>query len=133
MMPVTVWQIVFDFDGPIFDGRAAADQSLQQTIDHFAVQFGKPRLSFECLPLLGTTSLISLLYKSLEVRDRHAIRSYYRSSLQQAERRLGVANDVHEVLTALRKLGFSMGLFSGRRSDDLTCLLSDLGLLATFI
>jgi hypothetical protein len=50
--------IIFDFDGPIFDGRSAAIKAIDQTIE----KFGPPKTDLQVIPLLRPKQLISLVF-----------------------------------------------------------------------
>ncbi len=76
-------QIVFDFDGPIFDGRQAAQSALDQTFEHFESRFARPRLSFDTLPLLASQPLISMFYHELDRSEVQEIWHFYHRKLQE--------------------------------------------------
>jgi HAD superfamily hydrolase (TIGR01509 family) len=125
--------IVFDFDGPVFDGRAAAGTALDATISNFESTFGRPRLSFSTLPLFGPKTLVSMLYPNLDRSERHSIVQYYREQLHVRERELSVRDEVRSALDALKKAGVGMAIFSARSLDNLEPLLNDLGLSSYFL
>lgn len=125
--------VVFDFDGPIFDGRAAATRAIESTIMYFEPSFGQPNLSFSTLPLFGPKTLISMLYPDLAPEDRARIRDYYQQQLQKTERDLGVGEEVRDALNQLRSAGVRMAVFSSRSQNNLEPLLSDTGLGNYFI
>jgi phosphoglycolate phosphatase-like HAD superfamily hydrolase len=122
-------QIVFDFDGPLFDGRKAAQSALEQTFNQFESRFGRPQLSFATVPLFGPRTLVSMFYHDLERSAREEIRIYYQTKLHAAERLLGVEPSVHSTLQKLRQLGCPLAVFSARKEDELRSLMDHLGLL----
>ena len=77
--------IVFDFDGPIFDGRKAAETALEETAEHFAGHLGKPVVSLSGVPLYGPKRMISTLYTDCEVRDREKVQHLYEERLHAIE------------------------------------------------
>src|ERR1700722_7346560 len=124
--------IVFDFDGPIFDGRRAAVLALNRTFDHFEKLYGRPQLYLDTLPLFPPNMLISLLYRKLDLVDREPIQIFYQDLLHAAEREIGIDKTVRERLEVLKDNGFKLAIFSGRQLDDLQSVLQDLGLARYF-
>ena len=124
--------IVFDFDGPIFDGRKAAETALRETVQHFATQFGEPSLSVTGLPLYGPKRMISTLYTDFGVHERGTIQEFYEERLQQIERAIGIPPAVRSQLDRLIEGGFKIALYSARLVGNLQPLLHDLGLATYF-
>src|ERR1039457_1098730 len=124
--------VVFDFDGPIFDGRKAAAEAIDNTIKNFEGKFPRPSLQNSALPLFGPKRLISLLYPGLELADREPVCTFYRQQLHEIERRLEVTNEVRSALDALRSAGFELAIYSMRNLDELDALLKAFGLRQNF-
>jgi phosphoglycolate phosphatase-like HAD superfamily hydrolase len=59
-MPSSLRGVIFDFDGPIFDGRAASQEALTATFDQFAGSVGRPDVAANTLPLYGPGPLIAM-------------------------------------------------------------------------
>lgn len=119
--------VVFDFDGPIFDGRAAAALAIKKTIQNFESSFAPPRLSLSALALFGPKRIISVLYPDLDIADRNRVCAFYEEHLHESEQNLGIPETVREVLQTLRSSGFSLAIYSGRKTDDLQSLLHQAG------
>ena len=124
--------VVLDFDGPIFDGRKAADQAITETADHFASQFGTPALRIDAIPLYGPRRIISILYPHQAMPERETIESFYKARLKIIERQVGIPTAVSDCLDALIGEGLALGLYSARSLSNLQPLLQDLGLLRYF-
>lgn len=125
-------QIVFDFDGPLFDGRSAAQSAISLTISHFKDRYPAPDFPLRTLPLWEPNRIVAILYPNLETDKRAEISSYYSNLLHLHERQLGVTTQVRGNLDTLQKLGCRLALFSGRHADNLLPLLEDLGLSKYF-
>lgn len=123
--------IVFDFDGPIFDGRKAAAQALEETVKQFN-SGPRPLTSFSTLPLFSPKGLISFLYRDLDDAARVPIRDFYAKQLLRIERELGVPESVRAALNLLTKADYRLAIFSSRKCDNLNSLLRDLGLATLF-
>ncbi|MCA1557123.1 MAG: HAD family hydrolase [Acidobacteria bacterium] len=124
--------VVFDFDGPIFDGRRAAIAALEKTISNFESSYRRPNLSLKALALHGPTRLISLLYSELELTDRKSIHDFYREQLLKEERELNISETVRAALESLRRAGFSLAIYSARLTEELVPLLREKGIAQCF-
>ncbi len=122
--------VVFDFDGPLFDGRAAARDAIQRTGEHFRERWGAPTLRFDHLPLLAPRFLVALLYAESSLSDDAAsqVEAFYRKQLEAIEGTLSTPQEMRELLQRLRRGGCKVAILSSRRSDDLQQRVGQLGL-----
>ena len=51
MVMVALRGVIFDFDGPIFDGRAASHKALTTAFDKYEISVGRPSIAIDTLPL----------------------------------------------------------------------------------
>ena len=122
--------IVFDFDGPIFDGRRAARRATDDLLQLH--QTTAERALGVSLPLLDSARVVGLLYPDLELAERAQVREAYRRLLDERERELGVSRTTLDTLGRLEEAGVSMALLSARRQDNLDALVDDFGLRRYF-
>jgi phosphoglycolate phosphatase-like HAD superfamily hydrolase len=102
-MPFSLRGVIFDFDGPIFDGRAASQKALTATFDQYAPLVGRPGIPIATLPLYGPGSLIALAYadtpaaapKLAEICD------FYRKTLEACERHGTIVTGILSILQGL--------------------------------
>lgn len=122
--------VVFDFDGPIFDGRSAALKSLDQTIQ----KFGAPKVNFHVLPLLRPTQLIALVYadSGLSLDRLDEICRYYRCRLEDAEDEIQIHDEVRLTIATLHADGFRLAILSSRHEANLRNRLTRLNLIDFF-
>ncbi len=129
-----MYALVFDFDGPVFDARSAAENALLRTLDHFSAKIGCPNFRFETLPLLNSLQMIRLVYSGMELESRvlTQIRTHYKAQLRTNE----AAVRLHpEVARALRHAGdqsIPLGIFSSRKREAVRKLLAQLGVRHLF-
>jgi len=57
-MPFSLRGVIFDFDGPIFDGRAASQKALTATFDRYAQLVGRPGIPIATLPLYRSDAVL---------------------------------------------------------------------------
>ena len=126
--------IIFDFDGPIYDGRKAAFVALNATYDQFADSIGRPQQSMAGAPLFSPKQMIGAAYAEFGLtRERlDKVREYYSATLKRAERELEVAQEVIALLDELRDRGCKLAVLSGRTTANITELLRHLGLIERF-
>lgn len=126
--------IIFDFDGPIFDGRAARQQALTTTFDMFADSVGRPSVIIDHLPLYGPAPLIALVYAEFpEATPQLAdIRDFYHQELQGCERQTRVDDAVRSILRELKDRGIRLAILSLRSTAQLVDLVTHLGLHNAF-
>ena len=109
--------VVFDFDGPLFDGRKAAAIALERTLTHFDSTYPRPSLSFSALALFGPKRLLSVVYPELGIAERERVCLYYLEQLHACERNIGVDEAVRWCAAIFAEHGaFSGDLF--RTQDD---------------
>jgi phosphoglycolate phosphatase/pyrophosphatase PpaX len=116
---------VFDFDGPIFDGRKYAEEALLDTLAHFEKKYSKPQLSFRGVQLYDPTRLINLIYAEAELSRTvlSEIEDYYRKKLLEKENVGTVIPEVKSILLKMKEIGIRMALFTGRRISSVENLL----------
>ena len=133
-MPIALQGVIFDFDGPIFDGRGASHKALAATFDHFAASVGRPEVAIDMLPLYGPVKLIALAYAELAAASPHLsdICSFYREVLQRCERETKVDNAVRTMLRDLKDRGIKCAILSSRSTGELVDLVTYLGLREAF-
>jgi phosphoglycolate phosphatase-like HAD superfamily hydrolase len=126
--------LIFDFDGPLFDGRSAARKALEHTIEHFSSEIGRPIMSFETLPLLDTLQMVGLVYSHIGPSSNtlRRIRAFYKKELTAIETKVRLTPAVAKALHYAVNHGISLGVFSGRRKADVKFLLTQLGCVASF-
>jgi pyrophosphatase PpaX len=121
---------VFDFDGPIFDGRKAALEAFNATVVHFSGQYNTPDISFSDLPLIRPSSIIAAAFKDQvqTIKELTVIEEHYRQSLIQAEMAIQLSANILETLKILHQHRISVGILSSRRQNDLEEKLRHLGI-----
>jgi len=124
---------VFDFDGPIFDGRAAAGTALAATFDKFEADLGRPRIPFDGVPLFNPARLIDLFYAGMwdgPVTNREVL-DFYRTELEACETRMSVSQEVRDMLDGLAG-AFDLAVLSSRKGSELRNRIKNLGLETYF-
>jgi HAD superfamily hydrolase (TIGR01549 family) len=111
---------VFDFDGPLFDGRAAAAAALAATAEHYRERCKAPLLSFQYLPLLPPRALITLVFSEsgLSAAEVQGVETYYRERLTEAEDRVAVRPEIKQLLRELKAGGDKVAILSSRRRES---------------
>src|SRR5882762_2722512 len=121
---------VFDFDGPLFDGRKASNEALGITTEHFRGRFNTPAGLFQELPLLPPRALISLVYsaRSLSPDELQEVEEFYRAELEKAEDGIALRPEIKQLLRKLKENGCKLAVLSSRRREDLQRRLRELAL-----
>src|ERR1700738_317891 len=119
-MPVALQGVIFDFDGQIFDGRAACHKALLTTFDQYAASVGRPAVDIDTLPLYGPARLIALAYADFAdaAQQLPAIGDFYSTVLQGCERQTKVDEGVRTLLRDLKNRGVKCAILSSRRTDE---------------
>jgi phosphoglycolate phosphatase len=118
--------IVFDFDGPIFDGRLASSAALERTKQ----KFGPPSVDLHVLPLLRPSQLIALVYaeSGLSAETLKEACTFYRQCLTEEEARIDAPDDVRVTIEQLAADGFKLAILTSRPEAEVRALLSHLQL-----
>ena len=126
--------IIFDFDGPIFDGRAASHKALRTTFDKYAASVGRPSVVIDNMPLYGPASLIALAYAEFPEATPQlpSIRAFYHEALQGCERQTKVDEAVRSILRDLKARGIKCAILSSRPTAELVDRVTYLGLCDAF-
>ena len=121
---------VFDFDGPLFDGRKASKEALDVTIGNFRNRFNIAADLSQGLPLLPPRALISLVYSALSLNpdELQEVEHFYRGELEKAEDRIALRPEIEELLRKLKENGAKLAVLSSRRKEDLQRRLRQLAL-----
>lgn len=124
--PVKVKGIVFDFDGPIFDGRQASRGALERTIS----KFGTPSVDLHVLPLLRPRQLIALVYaeSAFTAQRLQEICDFYQGCLSDEEARLEIHEDIRSTIEQLASDGFRLAILTSRPEAEVRAHLSRLSL-----
>ena len=125
-MVIALRCVIFDFDGPFFDGRGASHKALTATFDRYAASIGRPDVAIDTLPLYGPGMLIALAYAELPdvTPQLPAIRDFYRTALQACERQTKVDKGVRTLLRDLKERGVKCAILSSRQTDELVDLVT---------
>jgi phosphoglycolate phosphatase-like HAD superfamily hydrolase len=126
--------VIFDFDGPIFDGRKAAQTALSVTYEEFATSVGRPRQTLASAPLFAPPQMIAAAYAEFDLpREKlDEIRKFYVGQLIRTEHESIVPSSVIGLLDGLLSCGRKLAILSGRTTDNVTELLKYLGLFDRF-
>ncbi len=126
--------VVLDFDGPIFDGRAARDAAYLKTVEHFGERVSANPVTVETIPLFGPTRFIASAFASagLDATTQDELLAFYRIELERAERAQRVSDATRSWLDGLRALGLKLALLTGRVEANVRELLERLDLVDTF-
>ncbi|MCP3404739.1 HAD hydrolase-like protein [Bradyrhizobium sp. CCGB01] len=129
-MPISLRGVIFDFDGPIFDGRAASQKALATTFDQYEAAVGRPDIVANALPLYGPNALIALAYADLPAATPKLaeICDFYRTTLKACERQGKVVSGVQPLLQNLRGRDIKCAILSSRATADVIELVTHLGL-----
>jgi phosphoglycolate phosphatase len=122
--------LVFDFDGPLFEGRSAARQALTATAEHFRDRFSLDVAMFDRLPLLRPRPLLQLVSSEIDL-DRaqlDEIEAVYRQRLAEAEDAVKARPEITRLLRTLKERDVPVGVLSSRRQEDVRRRLKQLGL-----
>jgi HAD superfamily hydrolase (TIGR01509 family) len=121
---------VFDFDGPLFDGRKASMEALGITTEHFRSRFNTAVGLVHGLPLLRPRALISLVYSALSLSPAklHEIEKFYRAELEKAEDKIALRPEIKQLLQKLKASGGKLAVLSSRRRKDLQRRLCQIAL-----
>jgi HAD superfamily hydrolase (TIGR01549 family) len=113
--------LVFDFDGPLFDGRAAASRALAATAEKFEERLAPQRFSLDHLPLLPPRALIALRYSEADLPSEQLqeIEVFYRERLAKAEDDIDVNLEIKRMLRQLHDSGTKVAILSSRRKESL--------------
>lgn len=121
--------VVFDFDGPMFEGRSAARQALMETAEHFRDRFSLDVAEFDRLPLLRPRALVHIVSAdlNLERAQLDEIETVYRQLLAKAEGAVKAQPEISRLLRELNERGLPVGILSSRRRANLQQRLEQLG------
>jgi len=133
-MPFSLRGVIFDFDGPIFDGRAASQKALTATFDRYAQLVGRPGIPIATLPLYGPVALIALAYadtpaaapKLAEICD------FYRKTLEACEKQTTFVTGIFPILQDLNRRNIKCAILSSRETAELVDRVTALGLRKFF-
>ncbi|MDI3561352.1 HAD hydrolase-like protein [Bradyrhizobium sp. Arg816] len=129
-MPISLRGVIFDFDGPIFDGRDASQKALARTFDRFEASTGRPDISANTLPLYGPNALIALAYADIPAATANLadICDFYRETLKAGERQGKVVSGIQLLLQDLKARDIKCAILSSRATAELVELVTHLGL-----
>jgi len=121
---------VFDFDGPLFDGRVAAAAALSATVDRFRERFKVQIPSFRYLPLLRPRALIALVCAEtgLSAADVQGVKTFYRERLAEEEDKILVRPEIKKMLCQLKDGGGKVAVLSSREKKSVVYRLGRLAL-----
>ena len=125
---------IFDFDGPIFDGRKASAAALRSTIEKFAKTAGVPSLNPSGLPLYNPAQLVGLAYAELKPSPEKLdeILIFYRNALQQEEKKVSLDPAIQSLIRLLRERNVELAIISSRETENLKTAIARLGLTNSF-
>lgn len=121
--------VVFDFDGPLFEGRKAARQALTETAERFRDRFPLAVEEFDRLPLLRPRPLVKLVSADLDLDSAQLdeIEQVYRERLTAAEDTLTAQPEIIRLLQSLKGRGIPVGILSSRQKADVQRRVEQLG------
>lgn len=120
---------IFDFDGPIFDGRKAAQEALSKTFDQFNSRLGTPEINFSQLPLFDPVTMVAAVYASKKLTPDMLgeIEQFYRKELKEAEASLGINDEMDKLLSEMHNRGYKLAILSSRKEKNIISRLRELG------
>lgn len=126
--------IVFDFDGPLFDGRAARNKAAECTGAELRSRFGEPRHYVEADPLYDPVHTVTLMYAgaALQPHELTEAECVYRRNLMQVEDEQARHADVVDVLRRLHEEGCELAVLSRRSESGLRNRLAALEIMQFF-
>ena len=133
MANLSRYAFVFDFDGPIFDGRRAAEEALALTFDKFEAVLGRPRIQFQAVPLFNPERLIQLFYAGMwnGLANPQEVLDYYQGELESIEKGMFVNGEVRDMLDVL-SARFKLAVLSSRKGGELRDRIRRMGLESFF-
>lgn len=125
---------VFDFDGPLFNGREAAQKAIDNTLAHFEKKYGRPEFNFSYIPLFDPKRIIAIFYSqlNLEQKELDEIEKYYSKLLIRNESFVQINPSLKNILVNMYEQGNKFALFSSRPKKILEQYLSHLGIKTIF-
>jgi phosphoglycolate phosphatase-like HAD superfamily hydrolase len=126
--------ILFDFDGPIFNGRSALEKALRETMEKYKDRFGMPAFNPVATFLYSPRQIIALAYAEFKLSssDLDEIRAFYEQKLKIVERQTSIDPAIAEFLKRLRDRGMKCFIISSRSQDNLVDIVTQIGLLHSF-
>lgn len=124
--------VIFDFDGPIFDGRSAAHEAIKSVFEERNIGKEITREEFSQLPLLDPRKIIFNVTTDLDLEksEFENLLNSYKSRLTDIELKDGhIQPLVSEFLRNAKKYDFKLFVYSNRSSENLEKVLSHHGLI----
>jgi phosphoglycolate phosphatase-like HAD superfamily hydrolase/NAD-dependent SIR2 family protein deacetylase len=133
-MPFLLRGVIFDFDGPMFDGRAASQKALTATFDQYAPLVGRPGIPIATLPLYGPAALVALAYADTPAAAPKLgeICDFYRKTLEACERQGTIVTGILPILQDLNGRNIKCAILSSRETVELVDRVTALGLRKFF-
>ncbi|MBR0974634.1 HAD hydrolase-like protein [Bradyrhizobium japonicum] len=129
-MPASLRGVILDFDGPVFDGRAASQKALTTTFDLYEPTVGRPDIAVNTLPLYGPNALIALAYADIPAAAAKLteICDFYRKTVKACERQGKIVSGVQTLLQDLKGRDIKCAILSSRETAELVDLVTHFGL-----
>jgi phosphoglycolate phosphatase len=130
-MPILV---IFDFDGPLFDGRSARNRALRQVHEKVCAEFGAFDIEIDQLPLLTPdATLISIYAQRHEILNKlDDFEQRFRKAIKEEEQTQPFLEGTRTTIEELRKKGCTIAILSLRPEAELKDLLRTLRALRLF-
>jgi HAD superfamily hydrolase (TIGR01549 family) len=120
--------VIFDFDGPLFDGRSARNRALRQVHDEVCAEFGPFDIEIDQLPLLTPdATLISTYAQRQDILKRlDHFDQRFREAIKAEELTQPFIEGTLATIDELRKKGCKIAILSLRPEAELKALLRTL-------
>jgi phosphoglycolate phosphatase-like HAD superfamily hydrolase len=123
--------LVVDFDGPVFDARAARDRAYDSTVSQFADRLGASTIHLGSTPLYGPTRFVANAFPGLPEALRGEVLDFYRRELTRLELEASISSPTRSWLERLHQT-VDVCIFTGRLQDNIEQLLEAFGLQDLF-
>lgn len=126
--------VIFDFDGPLFDGRRALEMAFEFTKNEFESIVGRPHMSLHGVPLMGPRRFISLMYAEFDPTPAtvQEIVAFHAEQLASVEPTIGLQPGVLELVADLHVSSVPLAILTGRPDDEVLALLRHFDILHLF-
>lgn len=126
--------VIFDFDGPIFDGRIASQDALKSAVDNIADPTIKnTNIDLSGVPLSTPEVLIKRFFYEASNDMQTIILQNYETKLDFYEKELAIDQNILEILKLLKQnKNISTILFTNRKEKNILSLLETQGIAKYF-
>lgn len=125
--------LIFDFDGPIFDGRKALNEAVR---DFWEINYPTSKIpSIDNLALMRSSKLFKVICSSKDSHIPCPEEKIHEFShfLSQKESESGINRDIKSILNVLHKnSNVKMAIYSNRQKEDLIRVTKNLGIDSNF-